>query len=324
MDDLELGADGDDLDNEGFESTLDKLKSIYGKSDTSEETDEEKETESEEIEEEKEQEEEEEVFETSNRHKKKRETQNERIKRMNRELREENERLKQNSGYDYQQLFEARRQAEIEKLEMQEELLNFKRDQYKIIAEEAQTSKNPIAVDAIAEITRADRELERIKERLEQTKGASIQTNNNISSHKIPRENQEAQEEFLEKHKYLTKDSHAQELAEELANKLNRKYIVSDQEDDIGSPKYMKELDALLTKRIAEDLNISVSGNKTKKRSYSAPVKSSKPIGGASPVLSAADKKYIQSIINLVGEDQAEMVKKSFMEVRRKQNKERE
>lgn len=326
MDD-ELKLDIDEyIDEDDKETILQKLEKKYGKSEEDEaEVDEslEEEEEDNSSSEEVESIEEEEVYETSNRHKKKRETQNERLKRINRQLQEENERLKSTTFQENQVLFEQKKQAELENLEQQSELLRLKREQYQMIAEEAQSTNNPVSINAIAELTKTDRELERIAEELERKRNSAYkrtpqeETNNNL-----PDEFVEAQEKFIKKHKYLQSDPDAQEIATQLANKLNRKYNVSGEDDLIGSPKYMQELDRLLSKKIAEDLEINLSGKKNVKRSYAAPVKTAKSTSGQ-PILSQADKKYLQSIVNLVGEEQAEIVKKSFMAAKKKQLQER-
>lgn len=327
MDD-ELKLDIDEyIDEDDKETILQKLEKKYGKSEEDEseedeslEEEEEENSSSEEVES---IEEEEEVYETSNRHKKKRETQNERLKRINRQLQEENERLKNTTFHENQVLFEQKKQAELENLEQQSELLRLKREQYQMIAEEAQSTNNPVSIKAIAELAKTDRELERIEEELERkrhsayTRTPQTETNNNL-----PDEFVEAQEKFIKKHKYLQSDPDAQEIATQIANKLNRKYNVSGEDDLIGSPKYMQELDRLLSKKIAEDLEINLSGKKNVKRSYAAPVKTAKSNSGQ-PILSQADKKYLQSIVNLVGEEQAEIVKKSFMAAKKKQLQER-
>lgn len=324
--DEELKLDIDEyIDEDDKETILQKLEKKYGKSEE-EESEEDESLEEEEdnsSSEEVESIDEEEVYETSNRHKKKRETQNERLKRINRQLQEENARLKSTTFQENQVLFEQKKQAELENLEQQSELLRLKREQYQMIAEEAQSTNNPVSIKAIAELTKTDRELEKIEEELERKRNSSYtrtpetETNNNL-----PDEFVEAQEKFIKKHKYLQSDPDAQEIATQIANKLNRKYNVSGEDDLIGSPKYMQELDRLLSKKIAEDLEINFSGKKTVKRSYTAPVKTAISNSGQ-PILSQADKKYLQSIVNLVGEEQAEIVKKSFMAAKKKQLQER-
>lgn len=320
----------DFVDEESKEKILERLNEQYGKEedevedDLIDEAEEKDNIDSSELELDASDNEEEEIYETSNRHKKKRETQNERLKRLNNQLKEENERLRNRTFEENQMLFEQKKQAEIEMLEQQSELLRLKREQYQLIAEEAQSTNNPVSVRAIAELSKADRELERIEENLERKRSDSYSRAPHSSGNEnLPDDFVQAQENFIKKHKYLQNDPDAQEIATQIANKLNRKYNISGEDDLIGSPKYMQELDRLLSKKIAEDLEINLTGKKNAKRGYVAPVKSSKSSLGSQPILSNADKKYLQSIVNIVGEDQAEIIKKSFLAAKKRQLQER-
>ena len=228
-------------------------------------------------------EEDEKPFKTSNRFKK-RATQNVRLKTKNSELSRENQQLKQ-------QLIA------LNRMRLEEES-----EQFRNIAEKALSENVPdVALEAqkyYHDTTQKLRELEHVQPTT------------------IPEDYAEAQQKFIEKHSYLKVNPEAQRILHSVRVKLDTMYAMNGDDDEIGSPKYMRQMDKMLSKRMVEELDINVEGKTKRKARYVAEPKPT--MKKAKLNLSAADKKYMQSIINLVGEENKDIVKKSFLKERRR------